>query len=69
MNCCKNTGEPKLPPATPEQVKLQYRLAVEKANRCLRLARAILDMDAVRLLQEMADDYLREAERLSREDE
>ena len=47
----------------------QARLAIEKANRCLRLARVILDIDAVRLLEEMATDYLREAERLARKDE
>lgn len=47
----------------------QARLAIEKATRCLRLARIILDPDAVRLLEEMAADYLREAERLSREDD
>jgi hypothetical protein len=69
MNCCKNPVAPKLQPAAPEQVKLQFRLAVEKANRCLRLARVIIDVDAVRLLQEMAADYLREAERLARDDD
>ena len=69
MNCRKKAGEPKFEPATSEQVKLQYRLAVEKASRCLRLARVILDIDAARLLQEMAGDYLREAERLSGEDD
>jgi len=62
MNCCKTAAEPK-------PLDERSRLAIEKANRCLRLARVILDMDAVRLLQDMAADYLREAERLSREDD
>ena len=65
MNCRKTAGGPKSLPAASET----SRLAVEKANRCLRLARVILDTDAVRLLQDMAADYLREAERLSREDD
>jgi hypothetical protein len=65
MNCCKTAGEPTSLPAA----SARSRLAVEKANRCLRLAHVILDMDAVRLLQDMAADYLREAERLSREDD
>ncbi|HKW54911.1 MAG TPA: hypothetical protein VJO12_14560 [Stellaceae bacterium] len=64
MNCCTKASAPKAPPAASDKA----RLAIEKANRCLRLARVILDMDTVRLLQEMAADYLREAERLSRED-
>jgi hypothetical protein len=64
MNRCKNAGEPHAQPAPTDQA----RLAVEKANRCLRLARVILDTDAVTLLQEMAADYLREAERLARKD-
>lgn len=68
MNCCKNPVAPEHRPAASERVKLHY-LALEKANRCLRLARIIIDPDAVRLLEEMAADYLREAERLSREDD
>ena len=69
MNCCKNGGEPKSEHAASDRAKEHYRLAVEKANRCLRLARVILDVDAVCLLQEMAVDYLHEAERRSREDD
>ena len=65
MNCCKQAGGP----AAPSPLSEQARLAVEKANRCLRLARIILDIDAVHLLQEMAADYLREAERLARKDD
>ena len=65
MNRRNRASEPQPQLAPPDQ----SRLAVEKANRCLRLARVILDVDAVRLLQEMAADYLREAERLAREAE
>ena len=65
MNRCKNAGGAQAQPASSDQ----FRLAVEKANRCLRLARVILDADAVRLLQEMAADYLLEAARLARKDD
>ena len=65
MNFCKKAGEPPAPSAPSDQA----RVAIEKANRCLRLARIILDIDAVRLLEEMAADYLREAARLAREDD
>jgi len=68
MNCCAKQPVPKSSRTTPSAAD-RARLAIEKATRCLRLARVILDADAVRLLEEMAADYLREAERLSREDD
>jgi hypothetical protein len=66
MNSCSKKLAPNSTGSTGAD---QARLALEKAARCLRLARVILDPDAVRLLEEMAADYLGEAERLSRQDD
>lgn len=67
---CKNSTRVKLNPAAvnvaPNTVQEQYRVAAEKASRCFRLARTIVDPVMVRLLKEMGEDYLREAERLLR---
>lgn len=68
MNSCSKKLAPNSTgsgPTGPDQA----RLALEKAARCLRLARVILDPDAVHLLEEMAVDYLREAERLAGQDD
>lgn len=68
MNSCSKNPAPNSARSSPTGSD-QARLALEKAARCLRLARVILDPDAVHLLEEMAADYLREAERLACQDD
>ena len=66
--CCQRSTVPPLAPtaadSSADAASEEYRSVVEKAKRCFRLARAVNDPVVVRLLEEMGEDYLREAERL-----
>ncbi len=66
--CC-NDSTPLISPTpvadvAPDKPHEEYRAIIEKAKRCFRLARSINEPDMVGMLEQMGDDYLREAERL-----
>lgn len=62
--CCRRSAVPTASDLSPDAMSEEYRFIVEKAKRCFRLARAVNDLATVRLLEEMGEDYLQEAERL-----
>ncbi len=66
--CCSDSTRP-IPPTTaadvvPDRPREEYRVVIEKAKRCFRLVRSINEPDMAGMLEQMGDDYLREAERL-----